>query len=208
MHRPPERMIMQENPPTYLAFAGHVRIAGGSLSEVAREVKIRLDRGETAPLAVFNGSTGAAVDLDLRGDPEEVAARAEERLRAEAAEASRKTGPGRPKLGVVGREVTLLPRHWDWLAAQPGGASVTLRKLVEAARRENQGAGRIRRAQDHAYRFMAALAGDLPGFEEAIRALYAWDLERFGTLIQDWPADVRDLSLALVEAGKEGPPGP
>lgn len=199
---------MDETLPTHVAFAGHARVARGSLPEVAREIRILLDRGETAPVAVFNGSTGAPVDLDLRGNPEEVAARVEERLRAEAAETSRKAAPGRPRLGVVGREVTLLPRHWDWLAAQPGGASVTLRKLVEAARKESQGTVRIRRAQDHAYRFMSALAGDLPGFEEAIRALYAWDLAHFGTLIQGWPADVRDQALAMVEAGKEGPPGP
>ncbi len=89
-----------------------------------------------------------------------------------------KPGPGRPKLGVVGREVTLLPRHWDWLSAQPGGASVTLRKLVEAARKQGQGEQKIRQTQDVAYRFMYAIAGDLPGFEEAARALYAWDLGR------------------------------
>jgi len=198
---------MGETFPNYVAFAGHTRIARGSLPKVAREVRSLLDRGETVPIAVFDGSTGSPVDLDLRGNPDEVAARVEERLRTEAAEASRKAGPGRPRLGVVGREVTLLPRHWDWLAAQPGGASVTLRKLVEAARKGTQGAGRVRRAQDHAYRFMAALAGDLPGFEEAIRALYAWDLERFGTLMQAWPADVRDQAMALVEAGRKISPG-
>ena len=130
-------------------------------------------------------------------------ARAAVRQEAEQTASTGRTGPGRPKLGVVGREVTLLPRHWDWLAAQPGGASVTLRKLVEAARKERQGPQAIRRAQDAAYRFMHALAGDLPGFEEATRALYAWDVERMRGLIERWPPDVRDHVLTLVEGGRE-----
>ncbi len=73
-------------------------------------------------------------------------------------------GRGRPKLGVVAREVTLLPRHWDWLNAQPGGASVALRKLVEQARRANGDADRARAAREAAYHFMSAMAGDLPAF--------------------------------------------
>ncbi|MEC4600231.1 DUF2239 family protein, partial [Burkholderia vietnamiensis] len=105
---------------------------------------------------------------------------------------------GRPKLGVVSREVTLLPRHWDWLAAQPGGASVALRKLVEDARRTHAAADRRRDAQARAYHFMSALAGDLPGFEEAVRALYANDLARMGELIAGWPADVSAHVLALA----------
>src|SRR4029079_4156101 len=63
-------------------------------------------------------------------------------------------GRGRPRLGVVAREGTLLPRHWEWLGTQPGGASVVLRKLVEEARRANGDADRTRAARDAAYRFM------------------------------------------------------
>jgi len=153
-------------------------------------------------MAVFEASTSSPVDLDLRGTPEEVAKKAgalQAYLSRNGNEAPGgpdsprgRPGPGRPKLGVVGREVTLLPRHWDWLATQPGGASVTLRKLVEKARKEGQAAGTIRQTQDTAHRFMYALAGDLPGFEEVARALYAWDLDRLDVLITDWPGDVRD----------------
>ena len=101
-------------------------------------------------------------------------------------------GPGRPKLGVIAREITLLPRHWEWLAQQPGSASVALRRLVEEARRSGEDNDRVRRAQDAAYRFMSAMAGNRPHYEEAIRALFANDAARFRELIAEWPADVRD----------------
>jgi hypothetical protein len=107
-------------------------------------------------------------------------------------------GPGRPKLGVVAREVTLLPRHWEWLATQPGGASITLRRLVEHAKRASTGKDRVRRSQSAAYRFMSAMAGDEPGFEEATRALFAGNLDRFNTLVEGWPRDVRDHARRLA----------
>ncbi|WP_107313666.1 DUF2239 family protein, partial [Burkholderia metallica] len=116
----------------------------------------------------------------------------------EPAGAGEQRGRGRPKLGVVSREVTLLPRHWEWLAAQPGGASVALRKLVEDARRTHAAADRLRDAQTRAYHFMSAMAGDLPGFEEAARALYANDPARLAELVAGWPEDVRDHALALA----------
>ena len=109
-------------------------------------------------------------------------------------------GRGRPKLGVVAREVTLLPRHWDWLNSQPGGASVALRKLVEEARRASGDRDRIRAAQESAYHFMSAMAGNLPGFEEAARALFAYDRRGFGDLIAAWPEDVRDHVIKLAFA--------
>ncbi len=105
---------------------------------------------------------------------------------------------GRPKLGVVAREVTLLPRHWEWLADQPGGASVALRKLVEAARRDHRERDEQRQLQERAYHFMSAMAGDLPGFEEGLRALYASERARFTELIAAWPADVREHALRLA----------
>ncbi len=94
-------------------------------------------------------------------------------------------------------EVTLLARHWDWLAKQPGGASATLRKLVEEARRASLGTDAIRASQERAYRFMAAMAGNLPNFEEATRALFANKGPRFSALISDCPDDVRDYAAAL-----------
>jgi hypothetical protein len=143
------------------------------------------------------GASGRPVDFDLRGMPEDILARlATEPDRP--AEPAR--GPGRPKLGVVAREVTLLPRHWDWLNAQPGGASVALRKLVEAARATHAGADRRRWAQQSADRFMSALAGNEPGYEEAARALYGGDQVRFEASMVAWPADVRCYAMQLATA--------
>jgi hypothetical protein len=108
---------------------------------------------------------------------------------------------------VVAREVTLLPRHWDWLAQQPGGASVALRKLVDAARRTGEDGQQRRQAQEAAYRFMSAMAGDKPHYEDAIRALFANDPARFEKLIAAWPADVRVHALVLAErAFRRDPP--
>jgi hypothetical protein len=198
---------MADSPDTYIAFLGHSRIASGPLADVAHEVRARLDADPTASIAVFNASTSAPMDLDLRGTPEEVAEKAAFLAagfpgKAFVMAGPSKPGPGRPKLGVVGREVTLLPRHWDWLASQPGGASVTIRKLVEAARKQGQGTQLIRQIQDVAHRFMYAIAGDLPGFEEAARALYAWDLARLENLIGEWPPDIRDHVMRIVDRAR------
>src|SRR5689334_20591989 len=178
------------------AFAGDHRIAAGRLADVALAVREAIAAGAN-PL-VFDDETGAVIDLDLRGSPTEILARLAARSAAETA--ALPSGPaadrqrnlpaglgrslpapprrrGRPALGVVAREVTLLPRHWEWLAAQPGGASVALRRLVEEARRSER--GRARAAQEAAYRFLSAIAGNLAGFEEAIRALFAGDRRQF-----------------------------
>ncbi len=187
--------------PAYVAFAGARRIAAGDLADVARTVRECLDAGESEAVLVLDGANGRAVDLDLRGTPDEVADRVRLRQEAERAAAER-SNRGRPRLGVVAREVTLLPRHWDWVSAQPGGASVTLRKLVEAARKQNQASADVRRRQDVAYRTMLALAGDREGYEEAIRALYAWDLPGVAARIDAWPPDIRAQVLAIV--GEEG----
>lgn len=185
-------MRAMSSPPTCTAFAGSHRLAGGSLAEVAAAVRVALDAGETDAVLVFDDDSGAAIDLDLRGDVDAVRARyGSVRASPEAETIEQKRGPGRPRLGVVSREISLLPRHWDWLAAQPGGASAVLRKLVEQARRAGAGIDRKRRAREAAYRVMAAIAGDAPGFEEATRALFADDAERFAKHMAAWPADVR-----------------
>jgi hypothetical protein len=149
---------------------------------------------------IFSDATGRPIDFDLRGSDAEILARLPATPGAAALEAapSEPRGRGRPKLGVVAREVTLLPRHWEWLNAQPGGASVSLRKLVEAARRANGDRDRSRAARDAAYHFMSAMAGDLPRFEEASRALFADERRRFTTLITAWPDDVRDHIVRLA----------
>lgn len=180
------------------AFDGSRRLASGPLQAVALAVKARLEADAAASVLVFDDETGRVVDLDTRGTPEQVLAR----LTPAKAEETR--GRGRPKLGVVPREVTLLPRHWDWLNAQPGGASVTLRKLVEAARRTGSAEESRRRAQERAYRFMSALAGDEPGYEEALRALYAADEAAFLARTQAWPPDVRDHARALAASAFAG----
>ena len=168
-----------------------------------------MDGAETGPVLIFDDATGRLVELDLRGTSEEVAAllasgRPDFSASKGAAAPSRR-GPGRPKLGVVSKEVTLLPRHWAWLGAQRGSASATLRRLVDEARRTNEQRGQIRHAQDTTYRFMTAMVGDQPGFEEAIRALYACDRARFESESEGWPPDLKDHSRKLAaEAFGEG----
>ncbi|NTZ85866.1 DUF2239 family protein [Burkholderia metallica] len=192
--------------PSYTAFDGHRRLASGPLAAVA--LAVRQAAGDAMPgsILIFDDATGRSIDLDLRGTADDIRTR----YAVPSGDASggagepagtglgEQRGRGRPKLGVVSREVTLLPRHWEWLGAQPGGASVALRKLVEDARRTHAAADRQRDAQARAYHFMSAMAGDLPGFEEAARALYANDPARLAELVAGWPDDVRDHALALA----------
>ncbi len=194
----------------FTAFSGQRRIATGPIGDVALAVKDWLDRGGDAAL-IFDDGTGQQIDLDLRGTPEEVLARLAEHpwLQRQQARAERRTGPGRPKLGVTSREVSLLPRHWDWLNEQPGGASATLRKLVEARMKASQGQDRARRAHEAASKFAWTMGGNLPQYEEVARAMARRDDARFETLVADWPADIRDHLKALMqratEAEKEAP---
>ncbi len=169
------------------AFAGTKRIASGDLREVAPQAKTVLDRDRFAQVLIFDDVTSELIDVDLGTPPDGATPDDGEARRA-----------GRPKLGVVAREVTLLPRHWEWLATQPGGASVALRKLVEHARMANQGKDRLRRAQEAAYRFLSAMAGNEPGFEEAIRALFAGKQAAFEEMVKPWPRDVREHARKLA----------
>jgi hypothetical protein len=186
--------MSQHQPQTFTAFEGRRRLLSGSLSEVALAVK-RAEQRASERIAIFSDATGRPIDLNLRGSDVEILARLPPGPELEVAPLR---GRGRPKLGVVAREVTLLPRHWEWLNTQPGGASVSLRKLVEAARRANGDEDRNRIARDAAYHFMSAMAGDLPHFEEASRALFADDRRRFASLIAAWPDDVRDHIVRLA----------
>lgn len=187
---------------TYTSFDGHRRLATGTLQVNALAIKRALEQGTTHAVLLFDDATGRTVEVDTRGSDAEVL----ERLRP-AADTAPVTAPqedaaprgrGRPKLGVVAREVTLLPRHWEWLAQQPGGASVTLRKLVEAAKRANSDKDHSRKAHERAYHFMVAIAGDLPGFEEATRALFANDAAALQTQISQWPTDVQTHTMTLA----------
>jgi hypothetical protein len=178
------------------AFDGHTMIAAGPLAQVAAAMKAAHDAGRA--VLVFRDEDARPIDLDLRGDLPTVLARLPQEQPQPEPE---KRGPGRPRLGVTAREVTLLPRHWDWLASQPGGASVALRKLVEAALREAEGPDRMRRSREAAYRFMTAVAGDLPDYEEAVRMLFAGDWTAFDAHTEAWPVDVRDYARRLAEPG-------
>ena len=176
----------------FIGFAGHSRIGVGALDRVAADARHALDREPLATILIFDGRTGAVVDVDLRGTEQDVLTRHRE-LGAEP------TRRGRPRLGVVAREVTLLPRHWDWLARQPGGASTTLRRLVETALRSDATAGHARERMEAASRFMAAMAGDFPAFEEAARALFAGDRDGLEERMSAWPVDVRQQALTYFE---------
>jgi len=172
-----------------IAFDGYRRIAAGSLADVALATKHAVDAGVDGPVLVFDDLNGRPLELDLRGTPDDVLAR----LPAPASDDEpAPRGPGRPKLGVIAREVTLLPRHWDWLASQPGGASATLRRLVEEARRSHRERDAARLAGEAVDRFMSAMTGNLPGYEEASRAFWRKERERFMHVTDAWPADVRE----------------
>lgn len=185
--------------PPFSAFAGPKLLASGPLAEVA--IAIKIATGTIAdPIIIFDNATGKSLDIDLRGSHREIVARLPQptTIEPETDAPAEPRGRGRPKLGVVAREITLLPRHWDWLGAQPGGASVALRKLVENARRASGDRDRQRAARDAAYHFMSTMAGDRPGFEEASRALFAGDRRRFTELIANWPVDIRDHIVILA----------
>jgi hypothetical protein len=178
---------------TYTAFLGEALIASGSIGRIIPIVKARFDQGEGSLFLIFEDQSGRQVDFDLRGAVNEVLAR--------ALPGRSRSGPGRPKLGVVSREISLLPRHWDWLEEQPNGASAALRRLVDQARKREPGEQRARLAREAAGRFMSAMAGNFPGYEEASRALYAGNRSRFEELTLNWPRDIREYIWSRAEEG-------
>jgi len=195
------------------AFCGEDRVACGALRHVALKAKAIWERGEPQPIFIWQNTTGGLIDIDLSGTDADVLTRARERQSQQAqgecqnqTDQTKPRAPGRPKLGVVGREVTLLPRHWEWLRNQPGGASVALRKLVEQARLANADKDRTRQSQQAAYRFLSFMGGDRLGFEEASRALFRGERESFEAMIADWPADIRDFALQLAAPGFQDDP--
>lgn len=197
---------------SWIAFSQGKCIASGTPREVAADVKRFVDSPATDGVLVFDANTSLLIEIDLRGSLSAVLKRLPTQEQESAPDtpspiSSARTA-GRPRLGVTAREVTLLPRHWEWLAAQPGGASVALRKLVEQALRSSKEADRLRQAQEAAYRFMTVMAGDRPGFEEATRALFAGDIGRLQQFVSKWPRDIRNhvLSLAAAATVKGGEP--
>lgn len=189
------------------AFAGDALVASGPLRAVIPAIMAATGAAHRPTVVVYDDATGAVVDLDLRGSPAEAIARlgqGGDRAVAPppARAADKPRGRGRPRLGVVPREVTLLPRHWDWLAGQPGNVSQTLRRLVDDARRADRGQAE-RAARERTYRFLAAQAGNLPGFEDVIRALFAGQGDAFAAGMARWPEAIRDYAGRLAQ-----PPAP
>ena len=177
---------------SFVCFAKSRRIAEGSLAQVAMAAWKWLHANPTEPTLTFDRKSGAVVDLNLSGTEADVA-------RRYAAKSEVLAKRGRPKLGVVAREITLLPRHWEWLSQQPGGASITLRRLVEAARKERFAEHADRDTVAAAYKFMSAAAGDLPNFEEASRALFSRQFGKLNDQVAAWPKDIRDELLRWLQ---------
>ena len=202
--------MSQSDRASWIAFAGTHRIKLGTPTDVVRAAKLAVD-GDEQSVLVFDDAS-RVVDIDYRGAPENVIARlglvddtstpsngnGKREDSSPYLESPAPRGRGRPRLGVVAREVTLLPRHWDWLATQPGGASAAVRRLVDSARQSSVDKDRIRTAKESAYRFISAMAGNEQGFEEATRALFAGDETRFAAMSDSWPRDVRDHARALA----------
>jgi hypothetical protein len=187
---------MDEPQLSWTAFEGTKRIASGALADVVTAAKAVIDGGSAEPVMVLDDLDAQRVEIDFRNGIDFILARLPRPAPKVDPDAPR--GRGRPRMGVVAREVTLLPRHWDWLNRQPGGASVALRKLVEEARHTHQARDRIRQSQEAAYRFMSIMAGDRPGLEEATRALFAGNHVRFDAMTGSWPVDIRDHAQKLA----------
>jgi hypothetical protein len=175
----------------YTAFVGERLVASGSLEELLPKLKAMFDRNHSTLFLVFDDETGTQVDFDLRGTLAEVLAR--------NCSNPPQAGPGRPRLGVIAREITLLPRHWEWLGQQPSGASAAIRRLIDEARKREPAEMRRQQALQATERFLFAMAGNLPGYEEASRALFRGESQRFAELISPWPEDVRNYALRLSQ---------
>jgi hypothetical protein len=198
----------------FVSFAGHQLICRGALQEVALGCKAQLESGESQRVVIYKVDVGQPVDVDFTGSDDEVLHRLQARFPEQptgaaetggaSIESAKPRGRGRPRLGVVSREVSLLPRHWQWLGEQRGGASAALRRLVEAAASQDADAARVRQAISAAHSFMWDIAGNLENFEEATRSLFGSDFHRFEALIAPWPADIRDQLSRYVDQARPG----
>lgn len=187
---------------TYFAFAGSQLLARGDLASVGCALQQAANAQCQERLSLYAEGNGAPLDIDLTGSQQELLERLARQMPEVEPTVDAPRGPGRPKLGVVSREISLLPRHWEWLAAQRGGASASLRRLIEDARKRNAAGDFIASKIDAAHRFLWDIAGDLPSFEEASRALYARDFERFEQLILAFPVDIQGVVLRYVGEAK------
>jgi uncharacterized protein len=185
----PGIFILMENVKNYTAFLDDRLVASGPLQEVLPRLKAIFNRNRSALFLVFDDETGKQTDFNLSGSLDEV-------LKRECPKPEL-SGPGRPRLGVISREITLLPRHWEWLELQPNGASAAIRRLIDDARKNESAEMRKQRAIHATGRFLSAVAGNYPGYEEASRALYRGENARFAQLISAWPKDIRTYALTL-----------
>jgi uncharacterized protein len=186
---------------TYTAFADNDHLVSGSLEKMLRRTKQYLEDDGSGTILIFEDHSGVQVDFDFRGTFDEVLARLASHplLAGHKKSDTPRGGPGRPRLGVVCREVSLLPRHWEWLEEQPNGISAALRRLVDEARKREPHGQCARRAREAAGRFMMVMAGNRPGYEEASRALFAKDQEALKKQIRRWPPDIRRHLWLLVQ---------
>ena len=191
--------------PTHVAFVGDTLLIHDTLPRVAIAVRRALDRGEQRPIVVMDSTSAQIVDLDLRGTEDEIIARLASSDAPILAQEPRSAGPGRPRLGVVSREVSLLPRHWEWLKTQRGGASAALRRLVDDARRNSSERDRLAAAQEAVDRYLRIMAGDRPHYEEALRAFYANRDADLTQHVEQWPEDVRSHLATLLQRCRAEP---
>ncbi len=180
---------------SFSAFDGHQLLFKGAFSEVVLKIKKRIGKDSNSSILIFSDATGKTMDFNFQGTEKDIL----KRLEVFVTEKSQPLeGPGRPRLGVVSREISLLPRHWEWLASQPGGASATLRKFVDAEMRKSSDGPSVQQAQERAYKFMNVMAGDLEGYEDALRALYRKDKKQFTASIKNWAPDVKTYVVELA----------
>lgn len=190
------------------AFIGTKILKTGPLIEVVLAMKEEVAKDKFAQILCFLDETGAMVDFDLSGTNEQVIAKllannTQETKEEQKAETTHTPKSGRPKLGVTAKEVTLLPRHWEWLVAQRGGASATLRRLVELAAKESISVETRKSAQNATYRFLQNIAGDFENYEEVLRAIFADDFEKMRKLMQNWPQDIQNYAQKLFALSTE-----
>jgi len=185
---------------SFTLFEGFRMVGTGSLAQMAQEARRISESGSTLRLALFNDVTGRTVDWDLGDGTPLPVPLCSPTAGADEETPPKRPGPGRPALGVVSREVSLLPRHWEWLNSQPNGASGTLRMLVEEARKKNAARDAARAMRDAIHQFLWEMAGDLEGFEEATRAFFAKDYERYFHLTSHWPEDIKKYVEPRVKA--------
>lgn len=178
---------------TYTAFEEFKIVSQGTLDDVAISVKHRLKEQGSSNILIFSDSTGRQIDLDLSGTDKQVL----DRLKVfTTSSVQTQSGAGRPKLGVLPREISLLPSHWEWLLNQEGGSSAVIRNLIDE-KMKTQLIHKNKIAQERTYKFLSAHAGNLPSFEDAVRFLYRKDKKKFMDQISGWPKDVLKYTLSL-----------